>query len=131
MEVRKLRIGIMTPQELKLGNWIECEGQYVLLTHISVDSPVEIMRGIPLTDDILLRLVFRKQDNEYEAGHPDYCEWLERNFPVIGCVYQSDTKDCLLVEINGEELRIEYLHQLQNFHYALAGEELDIDLTEK
>lgn len=41
--------------------------------------------------------------------------------------YFLDTKKCY-VNINGENIFIEYVHQFQNIHFALTGEELKIKI---
>ena len=95
-------------------------------------NPIKSIEPIPLTEDILLKCGFVKDGDYFKKGVLDmfYClkyykhlngyyfyiqysdspfEWDDNTFYPISCTYK-------------------YLHQLQNLHFALTGEELTIKL---
>ena len=77
---------------------------------------------IPLTEEIMGKLGLRKDNNAAEGD--DYAEWYELKLPVIGYLNQEGDS---LVDDSGE-IRINYLHQLQNLVYCLSGKELEVSL---
>lgn len=89
------------------GNWPEIARRW-----IEPEYKFEHLYGIPITEEWLLKLGFEKGDKVY--GHDK-----SRHHIVIneGFVYR----------VPGVSLRrIQYVHQLQNLYFALAGEELTI-----
>lgn len=80
---------------------------------------------IPLTSEILKKCGFIRDDNDYDVGHIDYCEWYEKEFPIIGKLITS-SNGVYLFDEETDTLRIKHLHQLQNLHFVLTGEELPV-----
>lgn len=71
--------------------------------------------GIPLTEDILLRLGFEKQHNE-----DDFDYWFKKGF-CDDILWEHSEGFCHNLNHGGD---IKYVHQLQNLYFALTGEEL-------
>jgi len=127
-------------QELRIGNYVEiienlekCNAQILSVgsnnfCDLTYNRPythfigrytgrnISDIKPIPITDDILLKCGFDKNDNMFTdnklVGIEIYDEDL--HFRVLCGNY------CLCV--------INNLHQLQNLYYALTGEELNIKL---
>jgi hypothetical protein len=102
----------MKANELRLGNWvINKRGEYYMVSFI--DSQIDVT-PIPLTRELLTKAGFKTS-----LSNPNI--WLLR----IG--------DTNLMLRDGEawtyagpiSLQIKYVHQLQNLHFALTGEELE------
>lgn len=102
--------------ELRIGNLVHVgNGIYERVLEILCDSittetkqGIFDFEGIPITPEILEKAGFRIDPNSKKHA---------------GKVYR-----CQGVTINLETSRIKYLHQLQNFYFALTGEELQIEL---
>ena len=75
------------------------------------------------TNTILIKFGFEKDDSGVEMNDPDYCDWYQKEFPIIGELCQSSDKSYLF-DTETDTLRIKYVHQLQNLYFALCGEEL-------
>ena len=88
---------------------------------------LKFIKPITLTEEILLKCGFEKDDTGVDMFDPDYAEWYQMEFPVIGILCQSSDKKYLFDE-NTDTLRIQYLHQLQNLFFDLTGEELEVKL---
>lgn len=118
----------MQASELKIGNYIYLKSKnriYEISTGYEIDigTDSEDFEPIPLTEEILLKCGFEKDD----IRDQDYYEWYQKEFPIIGVLCQSSDKTYLFDE-NTDTLRIYYLHQLQNLTFALTGQELSINL---
>jgi hypothetical protein len=127
----------MNAQELRIGNCVyQQDGQVRIIDgediHAMEMYPEHSLRfkPIPLTPEILEKCGF-KTDIYLELANDDFA-----------LIYRREVKDkkwgdCLVFEGNGGYdypgdiplWHIKYLHQLQNLYYALAGEELEIELT--
>lgn len=94
--------------------WVEGEG---------FNETYYDFRGIPLTEKWLIKFGFEKDDSGVEMNDPDYCDWYQKEFPIIGELCQSSDKSYLF-DTETDTLRIKYVHQLQNLYFALCGEEL-------
>lgn len=116
----------MKATELRIGNWVDAlcgNGTYV---EDQVDSGVYIdlfkdigkAKPIPLTKDWLLRFGFELDadapefDNEYFKGP------LSINIPSVVFMGGGDNFNL--------NIKMEYVHQIQNLYFALTGEELTI-----
>lgn len=89
---------------------------------ISTKYPSNIY-AIELTEEWLLKAGFEKDDSGVDMFDQDYCEWYQKEFPVIGIICQSHDKEYIFDE-NTDTLRLKYVHQLQNLYFALKGSEL-------
>ena len=128
----------MKIKELRLGNSIlHCDtivyvsklSQYDKF-HLGVnykakeyEANLHDCKGINLTEEWLLKFGFEKDDSGVEVNDPDYCEWYQKTFPIIGELCQSSDKTYLF-DTETDTLRIEYVHQLENLYFALTGNEL-------
>ncbi len=120
----------MEASELYIGKYYTYKGEVIKLTldHLywlaELVYDIEDFNPIPLTEEILLKcgmvqcgydLLFWKHEKlSFEfAG----INWADEEFPE----YQFLT-------IEFSDIKIEHLHQLQNFIFSLTGEELKIEL---
>lgn len=119
MEAKHLRIGNLimdspvNGDEIKKvkslsSNLVFCDDG----SHIYNDE----MRGIPLTEEWLVKLGFEKKSgSEFEKGR---------------FIYRSQQRDLIIggfeYDYNGIIYHPEYVHQLQNLYFALTGEELSL-----
>jgi len=78
---------------------------------------------IPLTEEWLLKAGFEKDDSGVEISDQDYCEWYQKEFPIIGILCQSSDKSYIFDE-DTDTLKIKYVHELQNLYFSLVNEEL-------
>lgn len=69
-------------------------------------------KPIPLTEDILVKAGFEKDNTGFTGD--DYFEWMQKEFPIIGFLVQSENKEYLFDE-NTDTLRIRYLHEIAEF----------------
>lgn len=91
------------------GNWSEL-AQHFIVPEYNFDK----LRGIPLTEDWLLKFGFEKIDNgSYPVFHKDNFYFELVNHKKIGFIFPKYWS-----------IKIEYVHQLQNLYYALTGQEL-------
>ena len=126
----------MKTTELRIGNYLIADignvkvesvlgSTYRLYCHsidedYLADYKISDLKPIPLTEDILLKCGFVKQDNELIMKVNTYgclVYWHKEMFLMMGQFADcTDTIDC------------KYLHTLQNIYFALCGEELNINL---
>ena len=136
----------MKSNELRLGNCVNIEvsnGDETvkftngIITEISKRVRVndivfdyENLVPISLTEHWLLKAGFEKDDSGVDMFDQDYCEWYQKEFPLIGLLCQSSDKSYIFDE-NTDTLRLKYVHQLQNLYFALTGQELEFKEIEK
>jgi hypothetical protein len=109
----------MKANELRIGNWF-----------IEYDEPQQFngdfyhlidIKPIPLTREWVIKLGFKcvwggsGEDLVFRYG--EYCKTMD-------LIQRSVFKYCL--PVGSCELKIEYVHQLQNLYFALTGDELTI-----
>lgn len=137
--------------ELKIGNYLLYKGEIVHVTSLSMDIDDEYedtigfcklgetsnevaawnrslyndLERIPLTIDLLDRFGFRKfADDSYHQ--PAMLTWrvlyddYEKAASYCTCIYPELGHRVYL------NIRIEYVHQLQNIYYTMTGEELKL-----
>lgn len=124
----------MKASELRLGNWVEClsstqqvqgvkmygDCSEVDLTAIHWIDDVDI-KPIPLTEEWLLKFGFDDNDLTFINNG------LELSWLIRMC--ESGERSCFYLSDNFPEdfqIRVEYVHTLQNLYFALTGEELTI-----
>ena len=137
----------MKTSELRLGNWIQGVRTYKDKTYTDIPMFVESIfndtiyadfednvadvweyteseiQGVPLTDDI-----FRKIEGvSVEKIVDDEVSFFCYEIKDIA-FYESTMNDGYLVEVNGKEMVISYVHELQNLYFTLTKEELKIKL---
>lgn len=145
---------MISPQELRIGNWVELDGAYCQVTGIrqgedkrKLDPSLHAHTGkiyflstgktyryighfrpIPLTEEILLKCGFEKKVTRTD------------HFDVEMIHYEKDRHYVYLIS-DGFEFEYEtghgrvnlfrtlhYIHQLQNLFFIFTGRELDIKL---
>ena len=129
----------MNKQELRIGNYVDYEQTTHVITallNFSAESywlnqgkgefqwegytcGYDELSGIPLSSEWLERFGFRKDDMlEY------YCLATESGIQYV----EGDKNGYLEVVLDSDELpvRVRYVHQLQNLHFALTGTELTL-----
>ena len=126
----------MKAEELRIGNCILFDGKIIYVStrqmaYISNSNRLKngdsiAFQPIPLTEEILLKCGFEKDDSGVEISDQDYCEWYQKEFPIIGVLCQSPDKSYIFDE-NTDTIRIVSLNQLQNLYFALTGNELKIN----
>lgn len=120
--------------ELRIGNLVflnDKQKVWEIMDGFDIDEMTEnsTVDPIPITEDWLLKAGFEKDDTGVDMFDQDYYEWYQKEFPIIGVLCQSSDKSYLFDE-NTDTIRIKYVHQLQNLHFAICGEELVFSSTE-
>ena len=128
---------MMTPAELRIGNWITVMGSlpsqvtahflYMMETYTPVDPDdeadyKEMTNPIPLTGEWLVKLGFKKKIKQLRSGFFEL--WICRH-GVKGISLNCYPAGYFLSSPR-RQLKVQYVHQLQNLYYALTGEELTI-----
>lgn len=127
----------MKPQELRLGNLIKDVGQNGEIYPVTELSETRICAGpmeiypagfqhehfVPLTEDWLRRAGFKQQE---DADDIEDTHWYELHGKNVSFV-QGDKNGYVDVFIlDFEDIRVRYVHQLQNLYFALTSEELTL-----
>jgi hypothetical protein len=135
----------MKANELRLGNWIADRGgkqwqidHWETKDKVSAKSTtstfngfefeghplteyVEYLQPIPLTEEILLKCGFEK-DEQWDNPFNKRVDVLN-GFTIITIDVRANV--LLLDDI---EIKFQYLHQLQNLYFTLTNQELEINL---
>lgn len=121
----------MNAQDFRIGNFIDHNGQYfkvislndndnwVGLDNYQLNTELEECLPIPLTEEILLKCGFEKDeqwDNTFNKRVDVF-----NGFTTITIDVRANV--LLLDDI---EIKLQYLHQLQNLYFALTNQELEI-----
>lgn len=127
----------MDAQELRIGNIIYSPAKggsgYTYVTHRIINDLASHTQPlnyapIPLTEDWLLKFGFEKKtDENYMSG--DMYNWIFRLHNVDEeDIWLSKTfvLKCNQIRIYTPQVRIKYVHQLQNLFFVLAGKELKL-----
>jgi len=125
----------MKAQEVRLGNYIDRDGLMEVKTinqstiriydHVNkislmIGFPAESFKGIPLTEEWLIKFGFEKK-YEYQK------EVLSESTITVNEHMQVTLWAGEYVDGEGQYLEhVKYVHQLQNLFHALKGEELTI-----
>lgn len=118
----------MKASELRIGNWVEYNMPYptphwqvIEINYINGDYVESDHRGIPLTEDWLVKLGFDKVvdgNGIMELSIQQFdLRWTKDHGFRLG-----DMSDHCYEEWNFNHIK--YIHQLQNVFFALTGEEL-------
>lgn len=131
MDYGGLYLNMIDVKQLRLGNIVisdeGCDTSVtpgffsVLLTNPAV---APCWSPVPLTEEWLLRLGFylndRGHEKQYGPPHdwsPCYIYWDK----LSGFCFQFEN-----YQLNYEDIKVEYVHQLQNLYFSLTGKELEI-----
>lgn len=130
----------MKIHELRIGNLVKCKtsNDSAIYSVIQIDgfglkvrlshprhtefTPLDRIKPIPLTEEILLKCGFRKTNLEGYDVHFKYTNPLLRS--DITAIYNSDFS----LKLDGVARGIKYLHRLQNLFFDLTGKELEVEL---
>lgn len=107
--------------ELRTHNYLKNDGVTVMIDgktiydlYFGLEGSREKYKPIPLNKYWLLRFGFHLEDGYY-------CLDLDHGFTL----QEGDKEGYFDVfELNHDTLRVRYIHQLQNLHFALTGKEL-------
>lgn len=141
----------MKVNDLRIGNWIKYEDKLVQVVQLSslmilcqrdenqflVNCAPEVFQPIELTEDILMKIGFKKE--RQLISYLFYLDYEIDKNNIIWVKYIIYPKDPSLLRIitsqsgNYEcfefiKRGIRYLHELQNAYYLLTGEELEVEL---
>lgn len=126
----------MNENDLRIGNYVKSEvnlRKKIKVLQIFTDSyqgdfgdgcrgaiMLSNSEGIPLTEDWLLKFGFRHHVNPY---------WLSS---IDGVIHIATTGNVEIKFFPGDgavktQIKLKYVHQLQNLYFALTGEELTIN----
>ena len=114
----------MITQELRIGNYIKYNDKIIIVDTIYYDSinmdlqdcdgiEINLLKPIPLTEEILLKCGFRK---------------LDKYTFVIGGLFIHSRKLGFVFHLGKRKIILSSLHQLQNLYFALTNKELEINL---
>ena len=105
---------MIQPQELRIGDYIEYNGEIIKLDGsllcCYIQNELEFpINPIPLTEEILLKFWFEKKGDFWFVKSGIKIENRNNGFSYFRYL---------------NEIKILSVHQLQNLHFALTGEEL-------
>ncbi len=126
----------MTTKELRIGNLvqldiIQLEVNGLFLSHfkarnkdgVEVNSAQDNITGIPLTEEWMLMLCGKKDEDKYNYIHLDEENDIRIYLAVdVRGIIVCKSDHCPLFRYK----HIKNVHQLQNLYFALTGEELTI-----
>jgi hypothetical protein len=114
---------MINANELRIGNWVTYKGQSDRIERNDfAQTYLDRYEPIPITSKILKKCGFEKQEDG-DGGY--YHELLSENGVLF---IEGDKKGYTDVFIDmWENIRVRYLHQLQNLYFALTNSELKID----
>lgn len=118
-------------KELRVGNWLQCDdGPYHVKNiwerginfggderGVHSYTPYENLSGIPLTEETLLQMGFKKK-RDYAIGAGGYDKWINGHFtimPLLGEFRYLQVPNHIVLRT---------VHQLQNLYFATQLEEL-------
>jgi hypothetical protein len=139
--------------ELRIGNWVSYGTHYVKINGIksngiiqtkpALDGYADAYTPIPLTPEILEKAGFDRrhhnvnefdiwvaEDTETQSGINQISIVLENGNLVLELWhfdYSYKTNDDHEQDLI--DIKVKYVHQLQNLYFALTGQELTIDLN--
>lgn len=126
---------MISPSELRVGNWVMCHDpkrredpkQYPLqinwrhIKELSMDENLSDYYPIAITHDLLLNSNWKTKDDNATFYHPKF-----ENLLTV----QKKGDHYMMTLQQEKELGVpfQYLHQLQNRFYSLAGEEMEVTI---
>jgi len=138
--VKRSSLRCIESRELRIGNWVLDETRLLFIKVTGkmiskIDDKKLTVLPISLTPEILLECGFQKKES-IEKGllwvvYLDKMDTFFYDFDS-GFLYKiNEYTNNIINELHfrGVELaRVDYLHDLQNIHFAITGEELEINL---
>lgn len=123
----------MKASELRIGNWVMDNSGYVLTDAellMEISHEVGFVSPIPLTHELLERAGYRIATADFMTWDSKEKFVLYRHISNTSLIKDGEENIYRLTpgDVGVKDVKLLYLHQLQNLFYALTGEELDIDL---
>ena len=126
----------MKANELRIRNWVNVTDKDYQVTQIlergvncgHIGAIYDLVKPIPLTEDWLTRFGFEKNEN----GEPqiDACEGTALSISIGETPYKYSAWLCVKGNFQYWQMSTcEFVHELQNFYFALTGEELELKET--
>lgn len=115
----------MKASELRIGNLV-MDGKDIEVVNARMISMLENGQAdfdpIPLTEEWMLALGFKKKIDSESPKYPDY------EIPDWGkvSIVKGELVSAEFFFLDGMTANIKYVHQLQNLYFALAGKELQM-----
>jgi hypothetical protein len=113
MKVKELRIGNLVAHIGSVCVLEEIGEEWVKVTNDQLNTKIDDLIPIPLTEDWLVKFGFEVYDFDHKENQ---YRFKERLFVI---------RDGLFCDY-GSGVVLKYVHQLQNLYFALTGEELEL-----
>lgn len=114
MEAKELRIGNLVLHKEIVYTVLEISDEWLQLTNDQLNTRISDVKPIPLTEEWLLNLGFKKNGEWYKID----------NFYIDSTNYNCGIENPK--NIYNRLKCVGYVHQLQNLYFALKGEELTL-----
>lgn len=124
----------MKASELRIGNYVDGEGKTIIIESINWDGingcidrydeySIDALKPIPLTEQWLLDFGFRKYGTYFTRKYGKRVKYHK-----VTPKFHKESKNYRepYFVYNPSRIEINYVHQLQNLHFSLTGEELTI-----
>lgn len=124
----------MKANELRIGNYLNGKQGHVIISEIRTNNSVKILdntssfyvgtclKPIELSESILkqfwFKLVFAGQGDGFIYQYGKLCNTIT--------IHSRNRNIFLYSTFNSCEIKIQYVHQLQNLYFALTGKELTL-----
>ena len=113
----------MKAKELRIGNWVNTEGNERQVGSEDFTNYREwawgMYKPVPLTEDWLKWFRFKKPAHSWCGDKFHLCGW------GFGSKHEGEGLWCVAMNKNNAIVaNIKHVHQLQNLYHALTGEEL-------
>ncbi len=133
---------LLEPKDLRIGNILLYKGMYVHVTNLSLDIDDEYEETIGFcklgetTNEMGgwnrnicadLKPILLTPELLGDAGFHKDEDWVI----IVGFNFTSSDQGYVCGDINGANTPLKYIHQLQNFFYALVGTELPMNFLQK
>ena len=117
----------MNAKELRIGNYVYAQSGKLVINRDSIYKIENInlqsakkYEPIPLTEEWLLKFGFNKNNNTFILNKYSSVTHEKTGFES-GFWYSNDESNAHCYRLK----KIEFVHELQNLHFALTGEELE------
>jgi len=91
---------------------------------IKPEYTFDLLFGIPLTEDWLIKFGFDKLENDIPTYFKCFGNLIEDDYEFSFNIY-VDSELNYFITVFGRKIIIKYVHQLQNIYFAITEEELN------